>query len=235
MQPFMKNVSVEYAEKAAPGGEIAQALAAQQEAINKKYTQVDAGSWDLDNLTEEQSDIIESMKVILAYNGHFFVPTYYNTNSDHIYCGYTCLEVYDASTIYSKVIKYERYTPTAGSGTAELNEFTHSLGGTKLYRHRALFTIDSETYGTDKLYYSWNDTHSTAASNIYSIDRWFIGYVEVGNGPFAEGTCIGMLLGPTKFMFIPIQTVTLGSVTYTAGTLYEINVPTYCTDTVTPL
>lgn len=83
--------------------------------------------WNLHELTEEQSQKIESLKYRLVYGGQIYVPAKYFLSDDRVDIKYTCFDIKDGTTIRGFVLDYERYHSMAGSGMIEETSYSWTV------------------------------------------------------------------------------------------------------------
>lgn len=92
--------------------------------LKDKVETVIIDDWNLQELTEEQSKMIESLHCILVYGGQVYIPSRYFENDERINVTYTSLKVKNGTSVQGFVLDYERYYSLAGSGMMEALEYS---------------------------------------------------------------------------------------------------------------
>lgn len=128
MQPFMKNVSVEYAEKAAPGGE-----------IDKSIKELK----DIPVLTEDNAkEIFEKRPKFIKYDYEGDIITYSLVDTDT-----SETDIYYSSVYENKVYSLGITSDGQFQGT-DIFLATEDNVGTRLYRHEVVLNISTSTGST---------------------------------------------------------------------------------------
>ena len=235
MQPFMKNVSVEYAEKAAPGGEIETGMVAINDAISEMK--------EIPVLTEDNAqEIYEKKPLVLEYNDVLYYLAY---KSD---AQYFTLVFDDGSYTYLHFDENDYTIYTTDYTLAMLN-----IAGTKLYKHQVIVpsvytsakliqdSTGSTTYekGSERSFsaFTFVSTDNTPATDLYTLYDEMVRAFGVirGHDPIYPDRTYGT--APT---YTEIVLKTKNSTSYYDGTntltpVYIIDSNSTVTDTVTPL
>ena len=233
MQPFAKNMAVEFAAKALPDGELAQALDTLQEAIDGKI------GFDGD------------IKCIYVGPGNFGIPGNLNLTGLYRLISPSNDTIVGAVAIVSNYDNYQcagfTYRNIFKGVTSIANNFNtdENLFGTKLYKHAIRLSGSKTVTGT--FYSITKEPYTSLATFFYEVEQFkAIGYLNISgttemrynpNIAFNAEICWNGISGPN---FIRYRTsgggatvdLTTGAITYPA---YEDYTPAGIVDTVTAL